>query len=76
MSSDLTPEYSGGFKSWNDYEWFKKSIQTNADFAEIPVEKPYLPGFLELWFLHRPSGQKYRLVQPDPPFRGVWQKIT
>jgi hypothetical protein len=41
----------------------------------IPVGKPYANvGFHEEWY-RLPSGHVWRLVDPDFPFKGVFEKV-
>lgn len=42
----------------------------------IPVRKPYADlGFNEQWYEER-SGERWRLIEPDFPFKGLFEKIT
>jgi hypothetical protein len=48
----------------------------NGTLAEVPVEDRYSGSFMfnEHWF-RAPSGAIWRLVAPDPPFRGVFERV-
>jgi hypothetical protein len=68
------------FRSLNEFDRFVDWItaQANAGAAqEVAVQAPYIGSstFQEKWFRHVPSGETWRLVWPDPPFRGVFERI-
>jgi hypothetical protein len=49
---------------------------------QVPVASPYRhdgagPGMVlvEVWYLHLQSRETWRLVWPEPPFDGVFQRI-
>jgi hypothetical protein len=45
---------------------------------EVPVAAPYLgaTSFTEKWFEHLGSGMVWRLVWPDGPFTGLFERVT
>jgi hypothetical protein len=49
----------------------------SGEAVEIQVTKPYLdaPAFQEKWYRHIGSGQIWRLVWPDGPFKGVFEHV-
>jgi hypothetical protein len=52
--------------------------QTKAGVAEeVAVHLPYIGAttFREKWFRHVPTGETWRLVWPDAPFRGVFERV-
>jgi hypothetical protein len=55
-------------------EWMADQTKSGAA-EEIPVEKTYLGGntFREKWFRHIASGQIWRVVWPDAPFKGIFE---
>ncbi|GAA5147162.1 hypothetical protein GCM10025768_06740 [Microbacterium pseudoresistens] len=64
------------FASPSEYQRFLLWIQSAIDeeaLTEIPVQRRYGPSemFDERWFA-APSGQRWRLVAPEPPFLGVF----
>jgi hypothetical protein len=65
------------FHGWNDYHDFLKAIEESESFQETEVLKAYfnLESFDQRWFIHVPSNETWRLVEPDPPFAGVWEKV-
>jgi hypothetical protein len=66
---------SGGFKDWNDFQAHATSL-TSAGWEETPVLKPKTNvGFVERWFRCSSCNQVWRLIEPDPPFPGSWEKV-
>ena len=66
------------FQSLSEFNRFVEWMadQTGSGTAEeVPVEKTYLGGntFREKWFRHIGSGQIWRVVWPDAPFKGVFE---
>ena len=65
-----------GFRSPGEFRqferWIKEALQ-DGSLSEIPVEERYSGGtaFTERWF-RASSGQRCRLVSPEPPFQGVF----
>ncbi len=68
-----------GFISPGEFQRFRLWVQSALDegsLAEIPVQARYGPSemFDECWF-EAPSGQRWRLVAPEPPFLGVFLMV-
>ena len=68
------------FHGVNDFDRFAEWILDLTDTGtaeEIPALEPYLGAntFREKWFRHIPSGTIWRLVWPDAPFRGVFERL-
>lgn len=66
-----------GFHSIGEFERFQLYIEnlvTNGDLIEKPVKKAY-GGFKEQWFKCSVCSQTWRLVHPDFPFTGIWDKV-
>jgi hypothetical protein len=68
-----------GFASPGELERFRRWIASALDeeaLIEIPVEEPYSgsPMLDEHWY-RAASGSVWRLVAPDPPFRGVFERV-
>ncbi len=68
------------FQNPEEYEqfklWIREQISTgNAD--EVVVEERYSGTMMreERWFKHRASNKIWRLVEPDPPFYGIFEPI-
>ncbi len=70
-----------GFASLGEYGRFKKYIegQVSAGVAtEIPPDPTYGPGelFGGRWFVENDTQEIWRLIEPDFPFKGVWEPVT
>ncbi len=66
----------GGFSNWDDFDKFSVQI-ANSNFKKIPVKESYSDfGFIEMWFQCNQCGSIWRLVEPDPPFKGNWSRVT
>lgn len=69
-----------GFRSILEFsrfvQWMNEQIKTSVAI-EVPVDSPYAnaPSLREKWFLHVDSGEKWRLVWPDPPFPGIFEVV-
>ncbi len=64
------------FHGWNDFAGFAARLRDGGDFREIPVEQPDSDvGFVEKWFQCVKCGTKWRLIEPDPPFAGIWERV-
>lgn len=69
-----------GFVSLGEFQrfanWVAEALEEGA-LEEVDVESPYSGSlmFAERWF-QSPSGETWRLVAPDPPFRGVFERVT
>jgi len=76
QTEDLTSEYLNGFKSWSDYEYFRRLVEHRTEFESIPVRSHYSNvGHVEFWFRDKRSNRVWRLVEPDAPFRGLWAVV-
>jgi hypothetical protein len=71
-----------GFETPGEYQrfiqWSNDQIKEGAIEA-TPVKQPYggsgFPQFKECWFQCRSCGAAWRLVAPEPPFRGVFEPV-
>lgn len=69
-----------GFVSPGEYRrflaWVNEALESKA-LVELPVEDRYGQSqvFEERWF-EAPSGARWRLVAPDPPFQGVFLRLS
>lgn len=70
-----------GFVSPGEYERFLLwlSAQVDAEVAEtVQVTNPsadLIYGVEERWYRCKASGQTWRLVSPQAPYRGAWEPI-
>ncbi len=66
------------FVNWAKFEAFSKSLKEDVeweilesyDSGEIDL------GFFKIFFRSKSTGEVWELVEPDPPFRGSWTKLT
>ena len=68
-----------GFASPEEFERFKRWIASalgEAALVEIQIETPYSGSLMfdEHWY-QATAGSIWRLVAPDPPFRGVFERV-
>ena len=68
-----------GFQSPSEFQRFERWIadQVSAGIAtEVPVVAPYWGTTLrERWHRHVASEEVWRLVSPDFPFRGIFERV-
>ena len=70
-----------GFQTSGEYRRFVRYIedQISAGYTdEVPVDPEYRRGLLYggRWFKDVETGEVWRLVPPDPPFRGLWEPVV
>ena len=67
----------GVFNSFSDYEAHKKELINSGLFVAVPVAQPYanVGGLEEAWYKCKHCNCLWRLVEPDPPFKGIWQQV-
>lgn len=69
-------EEGKSFNGWNDYYEFRQKIDTEAAFKKTPVENfLYDVGLEEVWYQCVCCDRIWRLIEPDPPFAGVWNMV-
>jgi hypothetical protein len=69
-----------GFSSLGEYGRFAEYIEAQVDQGqaeEIPTDLTYGAGEIYggRWFRDCESRQVWRLVEPDFPFRGLWEPV-
>ena len=67
-----------GFKNAEDFYNFKKNIENDSQFVSVLVDSSshfYKLGFSEYWYMHLKNKAIWRLVEPDPPFNGIWERV-
>lgn len=69
---------TGSFSSFPEYDACKKRVESSGLFISVPVEKRYadVGGIDEYWYRCRSCDRVWRLVEPDPPFGGIWQEVA
>ena len=72
-----------GFSNLVEFRSFERWMtgQVSGGLArQVPVASPYRHGdsellLVEVWYVHLLSRQTWRLVWPEPPFDGIFQRI-
>jgi len=68
-----------GFASPGEFQrfraWISEAVRENV-LVEVPVESPYSGSSLfdENWY-RAAGGVVWRVVAPEPPFRGVFERV-
>jgi hypothetical protein len=57
------------------FEGYIRNLVERGELTEVTVTNHYA-GFPEKWFQCTQCNQIWRLVYPDFPFKGLWDKIT
>lgn len=67
----------GGFSNFPEYEEHKRRVIESGLFVPALVRQQYadVGGVDEAWYECRTCGRIWRLVEPDPPFKGVWGEV-
>ena len=69
-----------GFQGQWEFEqfelWVAEQVATNVA-EETDVKQRYAGStiFAERWFRHKSTGATWRLVDPEPPFAGVFEPV-
>lgn len=68
----------GGFSCFPDYDHHKRRVTDSDNFELITVAQRYggIGGLDESWVRCKRCGQVWRVVEPDPPFKGMWAEVT
>jgi len=69
-----------GFKSLADYESLRDSVREQVRLGQADerrVAKPYsgLKTIDERWYKCKATGEIWRMIAPDPPFPGIFEKV-
>ena len=80
MPSDCGWQAVDGFGSFADYERVRGSINEQVETGQADerrVGKPYsgLETLDERWYRCKANGQIWRLIAPDPPFQGIFERV-
>jgi hypothetical protein len=68
------------FRSPGEYErflaWLGKQVDAGV-LEEVPVGARYrgITTLTEHWYRERESGDTWRLLEPDPPFTGTFERV-
>ncbi|NVD69488.1 hypothetical protein HUX88_02805 [Duganella sp. BJB1802] len=64
------------FSGWSDFDAFEAKLNNDVVWVGIPVETPYSNvGISEKWYKCLKCQKVWRLVEPDPPFAGLWDEV-
>lgn len=69
-----------GFSSLSEYQRFVQYIETQKNSGwvkEIEPDPKYCDGMIYggRWFQDIETGETWRLVEPDIPFKGLWEPV-
>lgn len=70
-----------GFESYAEFErfcaWMREAI-AEGKAEKVPVLERYqgIKSFTEEWYRHIESQTTWRLVWPDPPFTGLFERAN
>lgn len=69
-----------GFASPGEYRRFVCYLEdqiANGHARELPSDPDYVKGMISggRWFEEAETGSVWRLVEPDFPFRGLWEPV-
>lgn len=68
------------FRSLDEFKrfaaWMDVQVK-NGSATDVPVSEPYMgaPSFDERWVKRVPDGRVWRLVGPDGPFHGLFERV-
>lgn len=69
-----------GFRTLGEFDRFEAwmmDLVSKGKVRQVPVTQPYLGAttFTEAWFQHVGAGEVWRLVWPDGPFTGLFDRV-
>jgi hypothetical protein len=70
----------GGFESPGEYDRFRAYLQRQVEAGvamEVAADPDYGPGQIYggVWYRNLETGEIWRLVPPDFPFTGLWERV-
>jgi len=73
-------EMISDFQSLSEFnrfvDWINEQVSSGLA-EEVPVLRPYSGlSFREKWYRHLASGQTWRLVWPEWPFTGLFERVA
>ena len=80
MAANCGWEPVDGFKSLAEYERLRDSVNEQVRLGQADerrVAKPYsgLKTIDERWYRCKANGEIWRMIAPDPPFPGIFDKV-
>lgn len=68
--------HARSFSGWDDCHKLRRELAASPGFVQVAVEKPCSNvGLAEQWYKSPETQKIWRLVKPDPPFKGVWEPV-
>jgi hypothetical protein len=68
---------AGPFTGWSDFSGFANVLRETEWLTEVPVAKSWSNvGLTEHWYQCAKCKSAWRLVEPDPPFAGLWERVA
>ncbi|MCQ8895785.1 hypothetical protein NQT62_04925 [Limnobacter humi] len=65
------------FDGWKDFDSFVELLNKAGVVSTTPVITPYFNvGLSENWYRCEKCQRVWRLVEPDPPFSGLWERVA
>ncbi|MYN20055.1 hypothetical protein GTP81_25265 [Rugamonas sp. FT107W] len=69
--------HKNDFSGWSDFDKFEAKLKGDVAWENIPVKVPYSNvGISERWYRCLRCSRVWRLVEPDPPFSGLWKEVS
>jgi hypothetical protein len=70
-----------GFSSLGEFDRFAEYLRREVDAGdakEVAVDEDYSHGevYGGSWYRDHETGEIWRLVPPDPPFLGLWERVV
>jgi hypothetical protein len=63
------------FRGKSDFLLFKRELEESTSWIRISAPIGYsFFGLTTYWYRNQHTGKVWRLVEPDPPFRGLWEE--
>jgi hypothetical protein len=67
---------SDSFVNWEDFHAFRSWLNTHNGYQQVPVATRYADvGEVEAWYRCAKCETIWRLVEPDPQFTGIWERV-
>ncbi len=69
-----------GFSTLDEYQRFLRYLADQIEaglVSEVEADPSYVRGCIcgGRWFVYHETGEKWRLVEPDIPFTGLWEPV-
>ncbi len=64
------------FDDLADFRRTRATIQASSELRPVPGASPEYAGIVEQRYRCAVCDRLWRLLEPDPPYRGGWEEIT